>query len=69
MPGLLQAALFAREFEDVLYFTKPPRPVQKILFAALAPVARLMGYRGSYPKYLERGPSEKVEVEPWASTA
>jgi mannose-6-phosphate isomerase-like protein (cupin superfamily) len=69
MPGLLQAALFAREFEDVLYFTRPPSPVQKIHFAALAPVARLMGYRGSYPKYLERGPSEKVEVEPWASTA
>jgi len=27
MPNLLQAALFAREFEDVLYFTKPPRPL------------------------------------------
>ncbi len=69
MPNLLQAALFAREFEDVLRFTKPPRSVQKILFAALAPIARLMGYRGSYAEYLKRGPSEKVEVEPWASTA
>jgi hypothetical protein len=29
MPNLLQAALFAREFEDVLRFTKPPRPVQQ----------------------------------------
>ncbi len=65
MPNLLQAALFAREFEDVLYFTKPPRPVQKILFGILAPVARLLGYRGSYPQYLERGPSERIEVEPW----
>ena len=27
MPYLLQAALFAREFEDVLYFTSPPRLV------------------------------------------
>jgi mannose-6-phosphate isomerase-like protein (cupin superfamily) len=52
MPGLLQATLFAGEFEDVLHFTKPPRPVQKILFAALAPIARLMGYRGSYAEYL-----------------
>ncbi len=68
MPVLLQAALFAREFEDVLYFTRQPRAVQKTLFAALAPVARLMGYRGSYPEYLERGPSERVEVEPWPET-
>jgi hypothetical protein len=69
MPNLLQAALFAREFEDVLWFTKPPRPVQKVLFAALATVARLLGYRGSYPEYLERRPSERVEVKPWARTA
>jgi quercetin dioxygenase-like cupin family protein len=65
MPNLLQGALFAQEFEDVLYFTRPPRAVQKILFAALAPIARLFGYKGSYPEYLERGPSERVEVEPW----
>ena len=69
MPNLLQAALFAREFEDVLRFTKPPSPVQKVLFVALAPVARFLGYRGRYPEYLERGPSEKVEVKPWARTA
>jgi quercetin dioxygenase-like cupin family protein len=65
MPNVFQAALFAREFEDVLYFTKPPRAVQKVLFGVLAPVARLLGYRGSYPEYVERGPSERVEVEPW----
>ncbi len=65
MPNLLQAALFAREFEDVMYFTRPPRAVQKVLFAALGPVARLLGYCGSYPEYLERGPSERIEVEPW----
>ena len=65
MPNLLQAALFAREFEDVLWFTKPPRPVQKVLFTALVPVARVLGYRGSYPEYVGRGPSERIEVEPW----
>lgn len=65
MPGLLQTALFAREFDDVLRFTKPPRIVQKVLFGALAPVARLLGYRGSYPEYLARGPVERIEVEPW----
>jgi quercetin dioxygenase-like cupin family protein len=65
MPNLLQSALFASEFEDVMYFTKPPRAVQKVLFAVLAPIARTLGYRGSYPGYLEREPSEVVEVEPW----
>jgi quercetin dioxygenase-like cupin family protein len=65
MPNLLQAALFAREFEDVLYFTRPPRAVQKVLFAVLAPIARLLGYEGSYPEYLERGPSEVVKIESW----
>lgn len=54
MPNLLQAALFAREFADVLYFTQPPRWVQRLLFAALAPLARLVGYRGSYPAYGQR---------------
>jgi hypothetical protein len=49
----------------VLYFTKPPRVLQKILFGILAPVARLLGYEGSYPEYLRRGPAERVEVEPW----
>ncbi len=68
MPNLLQAALFAREFEDVLWFTKPPRPVQKVLFTALAPVARFLGYRGSYPEYVGCGPSGRIEVEPWQRT-
>lgn len=66
MPNLLQLALLSREFEDVLYFTKPPRAVQKVLFAVLTPVARLLGYRGSHPQY---GPSGFVEVEPWPGHA
>ena len=68
-PRLLQAALFAREFDDVLRFTRPPRPVQKALFGVLAPIARLLGYRGSFPEYLEREPSERVEVEPWTGVS
>ena len=66
MPNLLQLALLSQEFEDVLYFTKPPRAVQKVLFAVLAPVARLLGYEGSHPEY---GPSGFVEVEPWPGHA
>lgn len=60
-PGLLQAALFAREFDDVIRFTSPPRAVQRTLFAALAPLARLRGLRGSYPEY-ERHDGEYVEA-------
>jgi len=68
MPNLLQAAIFAREFGDVLYFTRPPLVVQRLLFGSLAQIARALGYRGSYPKYLEREPMERVEVEPWTSS-
>jgi hypothetical protein len=65
MPNLLQAAIFAREFSDVLYFTKPPLWVQRLLFGTLAQAARVLGYKGSYPEYLKREPPERVEVEPW----
>lgn len=50
-PGLLQAALLAREFDDTIQFTSPPRAIQRALFAALAPIARMRGLRGSYPDY------------------
>src|SRR5215831_13073204 len=64
MPNPLQLAVFAREFDDVVRFTRPPRVVQRALFGLLAPVAWLLGYRGSYPEYLTRGPSGSVTVEP-----
>ena len=61
-PNLLQAALLAREFDGVIRFVEPPRPLQKILFGVLAPIARLLGYHAVHPEY---GPSGVVEVEPW----
>ena len=54
MPHFLQLVVFAREFSDVVRFTRPPRLVQRMLFGLVAPFARLLGYRGSYPKYLTR---------------
>jgi quercetin dioxygenase-like cupin family protein len=68
MPSLLQLAVFAREFDDVVRFTRPPRVVQRALFGVLAPLARLLGYRGSYPEYLTRV-SGSVPVEPLDVTA
>jgi uncharacterized membrane protein YphA (DoxX/SURF4 family)/quercetin dioxygenase-like cupin family protein len=64
MPKPLQLALFAREFDDVIQFTLPPRVVQRISFGLLAPIARLLGYRGSYPEYSTRGRSDVAAVEP-----
>jgi quercetin dioxygenase-like cupin family protein len=70
MPNVLQGAIFARKFSDVLYFTQPPLIVQRLLFGALAAIARALGYRGSYPKYSDpelqsgkgAGPSSTTRV-------
>ena len=66
-PSLLQAALMAQEFADVLVFTKPPAWVQRALFGVLAPVARSRGYKGIYPELL--GPHGIVEADPRAMAA
>ena len=50
MPHLLQLALTAREFRDVVVFRSPPLVVQRALFGALGPVARWLGYRATYPQ-------------------
>ena len=65
VPNLLQLAVFAREFADVMQLTRPPLIVQRVLFGMLAPLARLLGYRGSYPEYMTRGPSSTIPVEPF----
>jgi quercetin dioxygenase-like cupin family protein len=62
-PRLLQAAALAREFDEVIRFTRPPRAAQRLLFGALAPIARLRGFRGSYPEYLERVSNVVDELE------
>ena len=50
MPSPLQLALFAQEFSDVIVFRSPPPAVQRMLFGALAPIARARGYRATYPQ-------------------
>jgi quercetin dioxygenase-like cupin family protein len=50
----LQLVVFANEHKDEVFLTRPPIPVQKVLFAVLgllAPVGRLLGYRATYPQY------------------
>ena len=50
MPDPLQLALSAREFSDVFVLRRPPEAVQRVMFAALAPIAHRRGYRGTYPQ-------------------
>jgi quercetin dioxygenase-like cupin family protein len=58
VPNLLPLALFAREFRREGEFIRPPRIVQRTLFAALAPLARARGYKAIDPDYL--GPAGKA---------
>ncbi len=64
LPGLLQLALLVREFRDAIRFTRPPQVVQTVLFGLPAPVARMMGYRGSNPEYLARRSATGLPLEP-----
>jgi mannose-6-phosphate isomerase-like protein (cupin superfamily) len=63
IPNLMQTAVTMLEFSDVLRFTSRPWPVQRALYGALAPIARLLGYKGCDPVYLGRGPAETAELE------
>jgi quercetin dioxygenase-like cupin family protein len=49
----LQLALILREFEEEIYFVRPPLAVQRVILGALAFIGRLLGYRAEYP-YLQQ---------------
>ena len=67
-PNFLQGALFAREFRDVIVFTKPPLAVQRLLFPVLALIGRALGYKGSYPKYSAPEPPGGAVAGPPSTT-
>ncbi len=54
LPGPLQLAVLADRYREEFAFGAVPRPVQRALAAALAPLGRLAGYRASYPRYGDR---------------
>jgi quercetin dioxygenase-like cupin family protein len=66
-PHFLQLAALLKEFSDVIRFEKPAGLFPAALVPALAPVARLFGYRGSYSEYLTRPPSRTVPPAPLSS--
>ena len=45
MPSLLQLSLSAEVFGDEIRVTQPPWAVQRLLFATVGPIARMMGYQ------------------------
>jgi quercetin dioxygenase-like cupin family protein len=49
IPNLLQLAVLFREYSEEFRLARPPWPAQRTLFALLAPLGRLLGYRTRYP--------------------
>lgn len=49
LPSLWQMAVSVPYFGDEIRLTSPPWAVQRAVFAVLAPVGRLLGYRAMYP--------------------
>jgi quercetin dioxygenase-like cupin family protein len=60
MPPILQLALLVPEFSEEICPTSPPWPLLRMLTALLAPIARLRGYRSSYP---EASPDVEAGIE------
>jgi quercetin dioxygenase-like cupin family protein len=59
----LLLALVLHEFEDEIYFVRPPLFVQRIIFGALSRVARLLGYRAEYPyPYARRSEASRATM-------
>lgn len=50
-PKMLQAMLFGSEYADDTVFTNPPPAIAIPVARMLAPLARLLGYRATYPEY------------------
>jgi quercetin dioxygenase-like cupin family protein len=53
VPGLLQISLTANKFSNVLRLVKPPFIIQKIIFTLLTPLAYSLGYKPTYPQYVD----------------
>jgi quercetin dioxygenase-like cupin family protein len=62
-PKPLQAAALGWEFADTIQFTTMPRPLRRLLVAAMYPIARATGHRAIDPDRLRRE-LPTVELEP-----
>jgi quercetin dioxygenase-like cupin family protein len=64
LPGLLQLAVTANTYRDVMVVTSPPPWVQRPLFLLLASIGHTTGLKAAYPEYLTS--DEVVEPRPEA---
>jgi quercetin dioxygenase-like cupin family protein len=51
IPNLLQMAVMLQDYADEFVLSSPPPFVQRTVFAVLARIGRLRGYRGWYERY------------------
>jgi quercetin dioxygenase-like cupin family protein len=66
----LLLALVLHEYEDEIYFVKPPLAVQRVVFGLLAKVARLLGYRAEHPyPYARQSEASRTVNQPDTGTA
>lgn len=63
LPSPLRMSRVLRRHWEVLHLARPPLVVQKAVLAALAPLARLLGYPAEYPYPYESGSTTSVHVE------
>jgi hypothetical protein len=47
----LQSIVIGREYREMIRFTSPPDLIQRLLFATVAPIGELLGYKASFPEY------------------
>jgi quercetin dioxygenase-like cupin family protein len=52
-PKFLQAMVIGSEYADDTVFTNPPPRIAVPIAKTLAPIGRLLGYRPTYPRFLE----------------
>jgi hypothetical protein len=64
LPGLLQLAVTANAYRDVMVVTSPAPAVQRPLFLLLAAIGHTTGLKAAYPEYLTS--DDVVEPSPEA---
>jgi quercetin dioxygenase-like cupin family protein len=63
IPHLLQLAVTARAYRDVMVIASPPPVVQRVMLGALAPIGRLLGRRPSYEKYYASATTAQISPD------
>ena len=63
-PKFLHAMLIVREYSDDTVFTFPPPFITSFLGMLFSPLARLLGYKSTEPRYLEDSFWEKHVNQP-----